>query len=416
MPESRSSLLRDAWLIAQREYLERVRSRAFLLTTVLVPLFLWAVFGGNLLTGGPNAGALRHIAVASDDPKLAASVEQALGANTLSAAVELVAPATAQDRQALNARVDARQLDGYLWIDQKQGEALPSATYVSRIEPGPATKASLESAVRDGAMRERLLSRGTSAAEVSAMLGPVTLKLEQSGKGGSEASTYLIIMLLYVIVIVYGMDVARSVIQEKTSRIFEVLLATSQPESLMLGKLLGVGAAGLTQVAAWGGLLAVASAPALAAQVGLKGFASLGVTPVQICFFVLYFVLGYLFYSGIAAGIGASLSAEQEIQQFAFVLVAPMMVSVLLMDRLLRNPDGPLAVVLSFLPPCTPIVMYLRLSAHQPPAWQLALSVVLMVAAIALVVWIAARLYRVGILMYGKRATLPELLRWMRYS
>ena len=413
MRENRGSLWRAAWLIARREYLERVRSRAFLLTTILTPLVLGAIFGGRFLTGDDTPG-LYHIAIASPDAPLAHSVEQALAVNTVSAAIELKAPATEATRATLARRLDAGELDGYLWLERQAGA--PLAVYASGAPADTATRLRLESAIREGMAREQLLGAGVSPERVSETLGPVTLQTEIHHADRSGKSTYLMVMLLYIIVVIYGIDVARSVVQEKTSRIFEVLLATVEPESLMLGKLLGVGAAGFTQVAAWFALLGIASASSIATRIGISGFSSLGVTPVEACFFVIYFALGYLFYSGIAAGIGASLSAEQEMQQFSFVLVAPMLVSVLLMERILRDPDSALAVGLSFFPPCTPVVMYLRLCAHQPPAWQLALSVVLMLAAIALVVWLAARVYRVGILMYGKRPTLPELLRWLRYS
>jgi ABC-2 type transport system permease protein len=222
--------------------------------------------------------------------------------------------------------------------------------------------------------------------------------------------------LIYFTVVFYGMNVARSVVEEKTSRIFEVLLSTVQPQSLMAGKLLGVGAAGLTQMAVWLLLVSVIVVTSAGAPVGTAGLASFGIHPQQLFFLVAYFLLGFFFYSAIAAGIGASVSSEQEIQQFSMVIVAPLTVGMVLISYITSNPTALPVVLLSLFPPCTPIVMFLRMSSQMPPAWQIALSMVLMLVFIWAAIWVASRIYRVGILMYGKRATLPEMLRWMRYS
>jgi ABC-2 type transport system permease protein len=196
-----------------------------------------------------------------------------------------------------------------------------------------------------------------------------------------------------------------------------VLLATAKPESLMAGKLLGVGAAGLTQIGIWFALISILTGSAAAMRAGMGGgLTSFGITSLQLVFFALYFILGFLFYSAISAGFGASVSTEQEVQQFSFVIVMPLMVGLIMMTYVLSNPSAPLSVAMSLFPPCTPVVMYLRLCSQQPPIWQLLLSVVLMLLAIWAAIWVASRIYRVGILMYGKRATLPEMLRWMRYS
>jgi ABC-type Na+ efflux pump permease subunit len=145
-------------------------------------------------------------------------------------------------------------------------------------------------------------------------------------------------------------------------------------------------------------------------------FASLGISATRLIFFVLFYLLGFLFYSALSAAFGASAGSEQEIQQFSFLLALPMIACLVLMTYIFGNPDAPAVVALSLFPPCAPIVMYVRMAAQMPPMWQLALSVALMAAAVWAMLWIAARIYRVGILMYGKRATLPEILRWLRSS
>jgi ABC-2 type transport system permease protein len=240
-------------------------------------------------------------------------------------------------------------------------------------------------------------------------------KISPSNASSRFIGAYIMIFLLYFSVIYYGMNVARSVIQEKTSRVFEVLLSTTRPESLMAGKLIGVGAAGLTQIAIWlGAAFLYGGSAASAARAG--GFRTMGISLTEVLFFVLFFLLGFLFYSALSAAFGASVSTEQEIQQFGLLIVLPMIVGLVLMTYILANPNAPAVVALSLFPPCTPVVMYLRMAAQTPPLWQLLLSIALMIAAIWAMLWIASRIYRVGILMYGKRATLPEIVRWLRYS
>jgi ABC-2 type transport system permease protein len=273
--------------------------------------------------------------------------------------------------------------------------------------------------------RVQLMQHGVTAAELAAMKHDVKIETMQIRNGRlapsnslkSFASAYVMMFLIYFSVVFYGMNVARSVVEEKTSRIFEVLLSTVQPQSLMAGKLLGVGAAGLTQLAIWCVLVMVLLGTSAAGGApGSGGLAAFGVHPAQIFFLILYFLLGFFFYSAIAAAIGASVSSEQEIQQFSMVIVAPLLVGIILMSYIIGNPTATPVVLLSLFPPCAPVVMFLRMSSQMPPPWQIALSIVLMLLFIWGAIWVASRIYRVGILMYGKRATLPEILRWMRYS
>jgi len=216
---------------------------------------------------------------------------------------------------------------------------------------------------------------------------------------------------MYFVILFYGMNVARSIIEEKTSRVFEVLLATIRPEEMMAGKVLGVGAVGLTQIGIWivAGL-AVAKFGLLAADV------SFAITPVQVAFFILFFLLGYVLYYSVAAALGAMTSSEQELQQMNMFLMLPLIASSLVILRVVRDADGVIAQAFSFFPFCAPLIMYVRIAVHQPPAWQIALSILGLILTILAVLWFASRIYRVGILMYGKKPNLPEILRWLKYS
>lgn len=429
--------MHEAWLIAKREYLERVRSKAFRISTVLIPLVFAAIFGMGALSGNLSGGD-RHIVVASNDPVLANCARIELmrtresrsdskrdqGKPQAPIQVDVKSPVADSDLASLNLQVESKAIDGYLWLHVQPGQAVPQATYVSRGSADFLGTDKMQSAIGDALVRESLLQHGVASAAADGLLQDVDLKTRQVKNGQAVASdtgksfwgAYIMAFVLYFAVVFYGMNVAQSVVAEKTSRVFEVLLATAKPESLMAGKLLGVGAAGLTQMAVWIGAVFLLSASALGAELGQGGLAAYGITPLQLVFFILYFLLGFFFYSALSAGFGATVSQESEVQQFSMVLVMPQLVGLVLMVYILGNPSAWPVVLLSLFPPCTPIVMCLRMAAMMVPWWQLALSLILMVAATYGVLWLASRIYRVGILMYGKRPTLPEMLRWLSYS
>ncbi len=419
--------MHDALLIARREYLVRIRSKAFLFTTILIPLIMAAMFGGSYFAS-TSMGSARHLVIASSNPALAHAVAQELRTLQKTSRIEVDAPAPPGDRVDLMRRVEARRIDGALWLGPDSATEQNEAIYYSRSAADLGTSGRIQEAVDRATLRTHLAALGVSGAEIQTWMKPAELRTVQLKRGraansssvGSFVGAYLMIFLLYFTVIYYGMNVARSVIEEKTSRIFEVLLSATTPQSLMAGKLLGVGAAGLTQIGIWIAV-ALAGGTAYAGRYGLTGgvsggLSALGITPSGIIFFAVYFLLGFLFYSALSAGFGASVSSEQEVQQFSFFIVAPLLVGIIGMNYILANPNAPGVVALSLFPPCTPTVMYLRMAAQQPPAWQVALSIALLIAAVYAMLWIASRIYRVGILMYGKRATLPEMLRWLRYS
>jgi ABC-2 type transport system permease protein len=422
--------MREAWLIARREYLERIRSKAFRVSTVLIPLLFALIFGIGAFSAKLTGGA-KHIVVASNDLILAESVRAELlalrenerRARSSPLRVDVRAPLTQGEVAGLNAEVESKGIDGYLWLETKAGAMQPETTYVSGGSDFFG-KDTMQYAIGRGLAREELVKHGATIGEIEASLKEIDLKtlMVKNGKAvAADASkgfwgAYAMTFMLYFAVVFYGVNVAHSVVSEKTSRVFEVLLASAKPESLMLGKLLGVGAVGLTQMAVWIGFILLISASSLWMTLGLGGLASYGVTPLRLIFFVLYFLLGFFFYSALSAGLGATVSQESEVQQFAMIIVLPQVIGLMLIVYILGNPGAWPVVLLSLFPPCTPIVMSLRMAAMAVPAWQLALSLVLMVSSIYGMVWVASRIYRIGILMYGKRSTLPEILRWLNYS
>ena len=415
--------MREALLIARREYLERIRSKAFRISTVLIPAFFALIFGAGTLSGKLGGGGARHIVVASSDPLLAESVRAELNPSSR-LTVEVKAPLTESELAALNAEVESKQLDGYLWLNLKPGTTRLEATYTSRGSADFVGKDRMQDAIGHALVREELVKRGATSEEIQALLQEVDLKTQQVKNGTAVAAdaskgfwgAYVMAFMLYFAVVFYGVNVAHSVVAEKTSRVFEVILSSAKAESLMLGKLLGVGAVGLTQMAIWIVFIFLLSASSLWMTLGLGGLAAYGVTALQLIFFVLYFILGFFFYSALSAGLGATVSQESEVQQFSMIIALPQVLGLALIAYILSNPGAWPVVLLSLFPPCTPIVMCLRMAAMAVPVWQLALSLALMVLSIYAMMWVATRIYRVGILMYGKRPTLPEMLRWLKYS
>jgi ABC-2 type transport system permease protein len=374
---------------------------------------------------GHKLEGVHSLAILSSDSHLAAQVKAALEEGQFPpSTIQVFAPATDADRQTVDAEVMAHQLAGYLKLEDTADRTQPETTWVSGSSINIVAKAQMESAVRSALIREQLLARGMQPGQLNDLMQPVTLKTMQIRNGAAVHSdsernflgAYILILVLYGSVLIYGINIARSVVEEKTSRIFEVLLSTTSSDSLMMGKLLGVGATGLTQMGIWGALLIFYAGSAMAASQGIHGLASIGITGAELAYFAVFFLGGFFLYSGLAAALGSSVSGEQEVQQFSFILISPLVVSVVLLPYVLGNPNSPASVVLSLLPPFTPIIMYMRICAQMPPVWQVALSIVLLFASVWGMVWLAARIYRIGVLMYGKRATIPEMLRWLRYS
>lgn len=418
-------MLKNTLLIAKREYVERVRSRVFRITTVLVPIGMAGMIFLGGLGGHRMEQGMDNIAIVSDNALLAQQVQTALlSSDHPPKSVSVYAPATAADAAQVNQQVESHQINGYVLLDTGPNSIPKNPKWVSGSSTDFIGGTEVHNAIITGLVRQQLMAHGMSDEQVTQLIQSAHVETMQvkngqavsSDTGRSFAGAYALILVLYAAVLIYGINMARSVVEEKTSRVFEVLLSTTSSDELMLGKLLGVGATGLTQMAIWGGLLVAFAGSQIAATRGIHGLASLGITRAELIFFAVFFLLGFYLYSGLAAALGSTVSAEQEVQQFSFILISPLVVSVFMLPFVLGNPSSVASVVFSLLPPFAPIVMYMRICAQMPPWWQIALSIGLLLASVLGMVWLAARIYRVGVLMYGKRATMPEILRWLRYS
>jgi ABC-2 type transport system permease protein len=226
-------------------------------------------------------------------------------------------------------------------------------------------------------------------------------------------------MVLYITLIVYGVATMRSVMEEKSTRIIEMLVSSVRPFHLLSGKILGVAGVALTQYLIWAVTARAVTAYGKAAVAVVRPGASLPEFHIPAAWFgylVVFFLAGYLLYASLYAAVGAMVSSEQEAQQVQAPLTVLILVSFLLFNVILRDPSSRLSTVLSLIPFLSPILMMLRIALQTPPLWQIALALALSLATTLGVVQLSARIYRVGVLMYGKRPSLRELMRWLRYT
>jgi ABC-2 type transport system permease protein len=415
--------MHNIWLIARREYLERIRTRGFLITTVLIPLIMAGAVFGSAIMGGK---APTTIVVVSSDAALTEDLPaklQASGAKHLIVYSSVVGP-DAASQQAVRKRLDENlvsgHMDGYLWINPAtSATSAPTFTFTPRAVEAPSETATLTRALQTVLAEEAAKRRGIVAAQVAAPEETVDIQVLQppkhEDKDSAEVSVTVLFFLMYMVIMLYGMNVARSIIEEKTSRIFEVMLATIRPGEMMAGKIIGVGSVGLTQVVIWLTAAFLLSHTQVAADLGGHTI-HFALSTSQIVFFFVYFILGYLFYSSIAAALGAMTNSEQELQQLNMFLVLPLAFCFISLGRVMNSPDGRTARIMALIPPFTPLLMYLRISLGHPSAWEIAFSIAFTSFCIYFIVWVTSRIYRVGVLMYGKRPTLPEILRWLKYS
>jgi len=405
--------MHNIWLIAKREYTERVKTKAFIIATVLIPTLMGGgIFGVAAIAS--KSKTTSHIAVLTAQQDIANDLKQELenGKDT-SMTVDVLPLTTAH--AGLDKKIADKQLDGYLVITGPANAGQrPTFDFTPRSSADISTAESLPAALHTVLTREYLAAHGVSASDAETVMAPVTVNIiESNGKHGNTTASfyvaYVLFFLMYMVVLLYGMNVARSIIEEKTSRVFEVLLATIKPDELLAGKILGVGAVGLTQVGIW-----MAAAGLIAAQAGAMSAVKLSIA--QVVFFIIYFALGYALYSSVAAALGAMTNSEQELQQLNMFLMMPLFFCMLMLVPIITNPNSMLSRIVSEIPFCAPLLMNLRISMSMPQPWEIGLSIVLIVVTIYAVPWVSSRIYRVGILMYGKKPNLPEILRWLKYS
>ncbi len=423
--------MHNVWILLKREYLERVRSRSFIVFTLLMPAFM----AGSVLIPAKIAemtsGGKVNLVIVANDAELATAVghelssakqESELGTDAANLpqrtyTVEVDTDTGEAERDRLTQQLGEGKITGFVWLTD---DALADhKVQYSTKEAGDFERPrELRNAIRTAVTKQQLAQKGMSEADVESLLQPIVVKTVRPEKGRTGASSteifitaFAMVVLLYAVVMIYGMAVMRSVIEEKNTRILEVLLSSVTSKELLAGKILGVGAVGLTQILVWVTCASVLSAPGMIVSRSDVHLPMLGMLA-----FAIFFLLGYLLYSAMYAAIGSMVTTEQEAQQMQWPAMFPIVLAVFLMNAVIQHPNSPLAFWLSLVPFFAPILMLVRILIETPPLWQIGLSIALMVVTIYALLNIASRIYRVGILMYGKRPTLPELRRWLKYA
>jgi ABC-2 type transport system permease protein len=414
-------------LIIKREYLERVRSKWFIIGTLLGPLLM----AGLILA---PAMAVRYVSPqqriiildASSTPNLAPTITAKLEKRKINSFQ--IEQRTVMDdgelKQAqtqLNDEIRREKLSGYLLLPRNCLET-GEVEYFSQNVSDFIGLNLMESATNSAILELRLANVGLDDEKVAQLTKPTEMKRNklsdkgsQEDKGQNFVLAYILMMIIYTSTVLYGTTVMRGVIEEKQSRIVEVIISSVSPMQLMFGKVLGIGLVGLTQFSIWG-LFAAILPTVLAGLAVTAGFNLPGMPISLIIYFVLFFILGYFLYATLYVIVGSIVSNEQDANQAQLPVVMLLIFAIVFASVILRDPNGQVATILSLIPFFAPILMFLRITVLTPPFWQILTSLLILVATILGSVWLAGRIYRVGILMYGKRATPKEVLKWLRYT
>ena len=418
--------LRNIWIVARREYLERVRTRSFLASTFATPVLMSVLLLLPALVASSTTRNLANqqppplrLVFASDNRGLAELARsQLLREDGAHYDVSIDPSLSTAEHDALASRLDSAKIDGYLWLEDG-ALANPKIIFTTHRAGDKVLHQRLSSALTYAFSAERLLQHGISVNDTAAMLQRVDLRMVKGGhppRFDSLRGMIAVLVLVFVMffsLLSYGVIVMRSVLEEKASHISEVLLCSTTAGELMGGKIVGTGSVAMTQIAVWLSIAAIGAArsPYVRAAVG-----ELGVGVPLLIYFVIFYVLGFLLYSSIFAGVGAAFNSVDEAQQWNFVILLPLIAASGLILPVATSSDSMMATAVSIFPFCSPVLMFERIAVHSPPAWQIALSLVTMLATIAASFYVCGRIYRVGILMYGKRPSLRELTRWYRHA
>ena len=420
-------------VVLEREYMERVRTRWFLVATVFGPVFFGALmflpaWMANRSEASADVARIRILDATSANlgALVAAELNGGVQGDTSSTQVQVLTQAALADAESTATNdIRRKQIKGYLVLDESTLEGRGSR-YAGVNASALADMRRIENAVSRELIGLELSRAGISTVEADRVKrlrgGLRSERVTLTGRGGSGRVNILFAsivgILLYMTILMYGQNVLRGVIEEKQTRVAEVVVSSVRPTTLLAGKVLGVGAVGLTQMAIW----LLATIVMMRYRVPLMqafGFEAApmpmpNVTVTQVIVLLIFFLLGYTLYSALFAAVGAMVSSEQEAQQAQMPVVLMLVVSIMFLQPVLLEPDGQLAITLGLLPVSSPIMMPLRMSTVDVPVWEIGLSILALIAGCYLAVYFAATVYRTGLLMHGKRVTFREVFRWIR--
>lgn len=431
--------MRNLRLIINREYMARVRNKTFIVMTFLSPLIFVGMIMLIAYLSMLNSTEQKIIGIHDESGLFAEEFKDG----------EQVQYLNYSDRSLNLARAEVLENEyfGLIHISKVESDfGKPAVEFFGKDTPGFGTIENIEKTISDKLTREQLIAKGIDVSEIDKARTDISVEIQNfAGEQSSKMSNYIKMFfggaagyLLMMFIIIYGNMVMRSVIEEKTNRIIEIIVSSVKPFQLLLGKVLGTSLAGITQFSVWillGSILLFgvssflgidpsnAQTPATQAINGASQpeinqlvldilklpYASL------IGFFVVYFLGGYFLYSAIYAAIGAAVDSETDTQQFMFPIILPLILGIYVgFFSVVENPHGTVSTIFSMIPLTSPIVMLMRIP-FGVPWWEIAISIMLLIATNFGVLWLSAKIYRVGILMYGKKPTYKELYKWLKY-
>jgi ABC-2 type transport system permease protein len=437
--------MRKILSVIKREYIQIVRTKGFIIGTVLGPVFMLALVVIPIIVSSASVGKQVKIGVVDLTNEVFAELDKKLDDKDYRLKdgvrrylLEKFKPSAGIEelRNELRERVLRKELSAYIYIpadvlevgppESAAGDSKPEeaeAEYVSEHTTDFEELGALSRALSNVVIEKRLKEEGLDPRKVAQYIKQVELQPIKVTKKGEEKDTagtfvisYFLALVIYMAILIYGQVIMRGVIEEKTSRVVEVVLSSLKPFQLMMGKILGIGAVGLTQFSIWTLFGIGASLYSASFIPAGKGFAMPSIPAHVFIYFVVFFILGYFLFGTLYAAIGSMVNSEKEAQQLVMLVTVFLIIPIMLMIFIIRAPDSPLSVFLSLIPFFTPILMFLRVTVLLPPFEQIGASIVILTLTILLMVWLVAKIYRVGILMYGKRPRFAEVIRWLRYS
>ncbi|MFT5915219.1 MAG: ABC-2 type transport system permease protein [Flammeovirgaceae bacterium] len=416
--------MQKIWLIISREYLTRVRKKSFVIMSILGPLLIVAFYGVVIWSAMSSSGEEKTVLVIDESRKIGKHLEDDKGL------IFLQTEAGALPLDSAISQFNKSNYDAILFIpDFKIQNPEGFKVYIKK-----SLSASTDSYIRRNIEKEveqmRLQNAGIDPAILKDSKIRISLDTKVIDKDGVEKNSNAKItsvigvaagFVIYMFIFLYGVQVMRGVIEEKTNRIIEVVISSVKPFQLMMGKIIGIAGVGLTQIMIWVVLGSIGPLIMLGfveiPPEALKVFQAFeGVNfPLIICSFFFYFLFGYLMYAALFGAIGAAVDSETDTQQFMLPITMPLVLSIALSGVIITNPDGPLAFWASMFPLTSPVVMMIRLP-FIGFSWELVLSMTILVISFIGCTWMGAKIYRVGILMYGKKASYKEMAKWMFYE
>lgn len=403
-------------VVAKREFLERVRTKWFAITTALGPVFMIGIIVVPILLAG--LGGKTRLEVIDRTGQMGSLIKTTLEDPKIGWSVTLRTDDPPE--QMLLDEIRDKKIDGFLVIPK---DALDKGEVVYQGDNATAQMpmAILREAVKDTrimAIEHFDVSKLEHLFTVNFTTRHTTGEEATASGGATFALGYIVMFILYLAIVLYGVNVMRSVVTEKTSRVVELMVAATKPRELLFGKILGVGAVGLTQVLAWFvmAIVLITFRGPILAVFGLHGgFALPPLTPLDGVVIISDFVLGYFFYAALYAAVGAMVSSDQEAQQAQTPITMLLVLSIICVQLVANDPRATGPVVLTLVPVTSPILMPMRWLLGGASGAQVILSFAILTASTWLVALASARIFRVGILMYGKRPSLREVARWLRY-